>query len=104
MVASQSQDASTPVETHPNHPGATPTMLGTLMLSVLVPPAASYMYYRPMVSASSLSHFGSFSSPFDSMFDDLLCTSRALAAPTFGHNVLDVPLHSQLSSLMRRFD
>lgn len=79
-------------------------MLGMLMLSVLVPPAASYMYYRPMVSASSLSHFGSFSSPFDSMFDDLLRTSRALAAPTFGHNLLDVPLHSQLSSLMRGSD
>jgi hypothetical protein len=77
-----------------------------LMLSMLVPPVASYMYYQPVIPTRALSHFGSFASPFDSMFDDLLRMSRTFAAPTlsFGPSLLDAPLHSQLSSLMHGFD
>jgi hypothetical protein len=72
------------------------------MLSVLVPPAASYMYYMPMVPTRSPWRFDSFASPFDSMFDHLLHTSRAFGS--FGPGLLDAPRHSQLASLTHAFD
>jgi len=78
----------------------------TLMMT-LVSPAAAYMYYRPMVPLNSLGLFDrAFSSPFDSMFDELMHTTRALAAPRplFGSSLVASPTYRNFNSFAQALD
>jgi len=78
-----------------------------MLMMTLVSPAAAYMYYRPMVPVHSFGRFDrAFSSPFDSMFDELMRTTHALAAPrpSFGSSLLASPTHRNFNSIAQALD